>query len=145
LRAAGIPLHEALYDVGGREWASASLRPDLFLHEEWAVTMAGVAVATAIQKSPFQHGPRYSLAVERTCPVFPGATWRLTWPLESPAATRSQQERRAATRRVRDAIREHVVQFVQEHAWLVEIVDSDRLAINAAAPQPSRLLYFRVN
>ena len=28
LRAAGIPLHEALYDVGGREWASTSLRPD---------------------------------------------------------------------------------------------------------------------
>jgi len=55
-------------------------------------------------------------AVERTCPIFPGATWRLTWPLENPAAARSQQERSAATRRVRDAIREHVVQFVQEHA-----------------------------
>jgi arsenate reductase len=55
-------------------------------------------------------------AVERTCPIFPGATWRLTWQLENPAAARSQQERRAATRRVRDAIREHVVQFVQEHA-----------------------------
>jgi arsenate reductase len=55
-------------------------------------------------------------AVERTCPIFPGATWPLTWPLENPAAARSRQERRAATRRVRDAIREHVVQFVQEHA-----------------------------
>ena len=55
-------------------------------------------------------------AVERTCPIFPGATWRLTWPLENPAAARSQQERRAATRRVRDEIRQYVVQFVQEHA-----------------------------
>jgi len=55
-------------------------------------------------------------AMEHTCPIFPGATWRLTWPLENPAAARSQQERRAATRRVRDEIRQYVVQFVQEHA-----------------------------
>jgi hypothetical protein len=37
------------------------MRPDLFLHEEWAVAMAGDAVATAVQKSAFQHGPRYYL------------------------------------------------------------------------------------
>ena len=61
LRAAGIPLHEALYDDDGPEWAAATMRPDLFLHEEWAVTMAGDTVATAIQKSTFQHGPRYHL------------------------------------------------------------------------------------
>jgi hypothetical protein len=61
LRAAGIPLHEALYDDGGPEWMASVVRPDLFLHQEWAVAMSGDAVATAIQRSPFQHGPRYYL------------------------------------------------------------------------------------
>ena len=61
LRAAGIPLHEALYDDAGPEWAAATLRPDLFLHEEWALAVSGDSVATAIQKSSFQHGARYHL------------------------------------------------------------------------------------
>ena len=61
LRAAGIPIHAALYDDEGPEWAAATMRPDLFLHEEWAVAMAGDPVATAVQKSAFQHGPRYHL------------------------------------------------------------------------------------
>jgi hypothetical protein len=61
LRAAGIPLHEALYDGDEPEWSAASMRPDLFLHEEWAVAVAGDVVATAVQKSAFQHGPRYHL------------------------------------------------------------------------------------
>jgi hypothetical protein len=61
LRAAGIPIHEALFDGGGPEWTAATLRPDLFLHEEWAVAMSGDPVATAVQKSTFQHGPRYRL------------------------------------------------------------------------------------
>jgi len=61
LRAAGIPLHEALYDGDEPEWSAAAARPDLFLHEEWAVTMSGDAVATAIQKAAFQHGPHYHL------------------------------------------------------------------------------------
>jgi len=61
LRAAGIPLHEALYDGDEPEWSAASMRPDLFLHEEWAVAVAGDSVATTILKSRFQHGPRYHL------------------------------------------------------------------------------------
>jgi arsenate reductase len=27
--------------------------------------------------------------IERTCPIFPGATWRLEWPIENPASARS--------------------------------------------------------
>lgn len=54
--------------------------------------------------------------VERTCPIFPGAIWRLKWSIENPATARSRQERRLMTRRVRDEIRQHVVHFVQEHA-----------------------------
>ncbi len=54
--------------------------------------------------------------IEKTCPIFPGATWRLEWPIDSPAAGQSAHDRRALTRRVRDEIRQHVVGFVEEHA-----------------------------
>jgi hypothetical protein len=61
LRTAGIPLRESLNDGDNPEWMAATTRPDLFLHEEWAVVMAGDTAATTIQKSAFQHGPRYHL------------------------------------------------------------------------------------
>jgi arsenate reductase len=54
--------------------------------------------------------------IERTCPICPGATWRLKWPIENPALAQSREERRAMTRRVRDKIREYVSQFVQGYA-----------------------------
>lgn len=54
--------------------------------------------------------------IERTCPIFPGAIWRLKWPIENPATARNKEERRAMTRRARDEIREHVAEFVQKHA-----------------------------
>jgi hypothetical protein len=61
LREAGIPLHEALYDGDEPAWMAATTRPDLFLHEEWALTTAGDPVATAIQRSSLKSGPRYHL------------------------------------------------------------------------------------
>jgi len=61
LREAGIPLREALYDGDEPAWMAATTRPDLFLHEEWAVTVAGDTVATAIQKASLRTGPRYHL------------------------------------------------------------------------------------
>ena len=61
LRAAGIPLREALYDGDEPAWMAATTRPDLFLHEEWAVTVAGDTVATAIQRASLKTGPRYHL------------------------------------------------------------------------------------
>jgi Dolichyl-phosphate-mannose-protein mannosyltransferase len=61
LRTAGIPLREALYNDDEPAWMSAIARPGLFLREEWAVTVSGDAVATAIQKASFKNGPRYHL------------------------------------------------------------------------------------
>jgi len=61
LRAAGIPLHEALYDGDEPEWMAATTRPDLFLHEEWALAVAGDTVATAIQRASMKSGPHYHL------------------------------------------------------------------------------------
>ncbi len=40
-------------------WMAATARPDLFLHEEWALATSGDPVATAIQRATFKNGPRY--------------------------------------------------------------------------------------
>jgi len=53
---------------------------------------------------------------ERACPIFPGAIWRQTWPIESPAALKTAGvDHHAAVRHARDAIRQHVVEFVEKH------------------------------
>ena len=49
------------------------------------------------------------------CPVFPAGTERIHWSFEDPAAVQgTEEERLAAFRRIRDQIRERVVQFFQE-------------------------------
>ena len=48
---------------------------------------------------------------ERTCPIFPGAVWRQTWPMEDPSAVHSQEERKALVRRLRDQIQQKVFEF----------------------------------
>ena len=53
---------------------------------------------------------------ERTCPIFPGAIWRLQWDLEDPSNGVTREERRAAQRRVRDDIQQRVMEFVEKHA-----------------------------
>jgi arsenate reductase len=53
---------------------------------------------------------------ERSCPIFPGAIWRLKWAVESPAALEAAGlDRYVAVRHARDAIRQHVVEFVEKH------------------------------
>ncbi len=54
--------------------------------------------------------------IERSCPIFPGAFWRLQWPIENPATAGTRAKRRAIVRRVRDEIRDNVVRFVQQHS-----------------------------
>ena len=52
-----------------------------------------------------------------TCPVFPGATARLHWSFQDPAAVEGSEEvRLAAFRRIRDQIQERVRAFVREPA-----------------------------
>lgn len=53
---------------------------------------------------------------ERSCPIFPGALWRQTWELDSPAALEAHGMSHAvAVRYARDKIRRHVAEFVAEH------------------------------
>jgi arsenate reductase len=54
--------------------------------------------------------------IEPSCPIFPGAIWRLTWPVDDPATVQRDSERRAITRRVRDEIHRYVIEFVKENA-----------------------------
>jgi hypothetical protein len=49
-REAGIPLRDILHEGNGPAWYGAVKRPDLFMHERWAVASAGDDVATAMQK-----------------------------------------------------------------------------------------------
>lgn len=62
---------------------------------------------------------RYVIAVcdeaAQTCPIFPGFATNLHWSFEDPASfTGSYEERLDKTRRVRDEIKEKVVEFIQE-------------------------------
>jgi len=57
---AGIPIRETLYDGNNPAWLGAVARPDLLLHEEWAVAIGGDSVATAVQKASRKR-PRYQL------------------------------------------------------------------------------------
>jgi len=60
LREANIPLREGLHQGNRAEWEPAILRPDLFLHEEWALAVAGDPVATAVLKVQSRN-PHYEL------------------------------------------------------------------------------------
>ena len=52
---------------------------------------------------------------ERSCPIFPGAIWRQTWPIISPAALETAGlSHGLAVRRIRDKIREYVGEFVEK-------------------------------
>ena len=62
LREACIPLHETLYEDPDPAWMAAIARPDLFLHEEWALAFSGDTVATAVQRASLsKRGPHYRL------------------------------------------------------------------------------------
>jgi hypothetical protein len=59
-RLAAIPLRDTLtWDVQPH-WEAAIQRPDLFLHEEWAVAVAGDPVQRCLQRAQLT-GPRYTL------------------------------------------------------------------------------------
>lgn len=53
---------------------------------------------------------------ERSCPVFPGAIWRQTWHIESPAHLEAEGlDHPRAVRHARDEIRRHVAEFANKH------------------------------
>ena len=62
-RAMPMPLSETLTEDNELVWEAAFYRPDLFLHEEWAVCMGGDAVQTVLTRArrPYPNYPEYTL------------------------------------------------------------------------------------
>ena len=50
IRTAGIPLRETLHEGNGPAWLAAVMRPDIALHEEWALTFAGDTISRALSR-----------------------------------------------------------------------------------------------
>jgi hypothetical protein len=69
LREAGIPLREALHDGNNPAWMSAKARPDLFLHEEWAVSIDGDEVSGVMKNEPRYRCVKMIRVVEKNAPV----------------------------------------------------------------------------
>ena len=89
-----------------------------------AMREVGIDIALAQAKSVNPYlGKRFQYVItlcdrqkERSCPIFPGAFWRQTWPIESPIAlTAAGLDHGFAVRRARDEIRRHIVEFVEKY------------------------------
>jgi hypothetical protein len=59
-REMGIPIREVFTIDNGLPWQAAMKRPELWLHQEWAVAEAGDAVQSAVNHLAL-HGPCYNL------------------------------------------------------------------------------------
>ena len=60
LREAGIPLGEALHEGNTAEWLAETSRPELAMHEEWALVFAGDDASRAVQRAD-RRGNHYEL------------------------------------------------------------------------------------
>ena len=60
LREAGIPLHEGMHEGNGAAWTAATIRPDLFLQEQWIIGFAGDEATTAALRAD-RRGRHYQL------------------------------------------------------------------------------------
>ncbi len=110
---------------GAYEVSSAGTRPSRVRPEAVAVMREiGIDISANRSKSVDEFaGQAFDLVVtvcdsaRDNCPVFPGATERIHWSLEDPAAAEgTEEDRLAAFRQIRDQLRERVKTFVRERA-----------------------------
>ena len=110
---------------GGYEVSSAGTRPSQVRPEAIAVMREiGIDISGHRAKSVDEFaGQEFDFVVtvcdsaRDNCPVFPGATQRIHWSLEDPAAVQgTEEERLAAFRRIRDQLRDRVRTFLRERA-----------------------------
>jgi hypothetical protein len=88
LRTAGISLAEGLHEGNHPAWDAAIARPELFLREEWALTISGDVVSQTIAKT-VTNGPHYELkkqVIVKGAPVL--EIYRRQLPRDSPTQTR---------------------------------------------------------
>lgn len=118
--AEGLLRHEA----GDRfEVHSAGTKPSNVRNEAIAVMREiGIDISGHRSKSVDEFAGQeldYVITVcdnaKESCPVFPAKTLRMHWPFEDPAAVRgSEDERKAAFRKVRDQIHGRIMVFLGE-------------------------------
>jgi len=118
--AEGLLRHEADERF---EVHSAGTRPSIVRPEAIAVmSEIGIDISSHRSKSVEEFAGQeldYVITVcdnaKESCPVFPAKTQRMHWPFEDPAAVEgSEDERRAAFRKVRDQIHRRIRVFLGE-------------------------------
>jgi arsenate reductase len=108
--AEGLLRHEAgdRFDVFSAGTRPSGLRPEaVAVMKELGIDISGGRSKSVDEfaAQPFDYVITVCDNAAEACPVFPGATKRLHWPFEDPAAVEgTQMEREAAFRRVRDQI-----------------------------------------
>ena len=116
--AEGVMRHESR---GSIEVFSAGTKPSGLRAEAVAVMKEiGIDISGGRSKSVDEfRGQAFDYVITvcdnaaESCPVFPGATERLHWPFEDPAAVEgTRDEREAAFRKVRDQIRLKIRTFL---------------------------------
>lgn len=110
------------HDAGDRfEVYSAGTKPSIVRPEAIAVmNEIGIDISGHRSKSVDEFAGRgldYVITVcddaKESCPVFPAKTLRLHWPFTDPAAVQgSDEERKAAFRKVRDQIHDRIKNFL---------------------------------
>ncbi|MGB7762676.1 MAG: arsenate reductase ArsC [Bryobacteraceae bacterium] len=110
---------------GGYDVSSAGTTPSQVRPEAIAVMREiGIDISRNRSKSVDEFaGQAFNFVVtvcdsaRDSCPAFPGATERIHWSLEDPAAVQgTEEERLAAFRQTRDQLRERVRTFLRERA-----------------------------
>jgi arsenate reductase len=115
-----------LHHEGGTAFAvfSAGTKPSVVRPEAVAVmNEIGIDISGHRSKSVDEFvGQRLDIVItvcdnaREACPVFPGATRRLHWPFEDPAAIQgTEEERKAEFRRIRDQIHGRIMVFLNEN------------------------------
>ncbi len=119
---------EGLFRKGGGDGCevfSAGTKPSHVRPEAIAVMREiGIDISANRSKSvdefvgqPFDYVVTVCDNARDNCPIFPGGGQLIHWSLEDPAAVQgTEEERRAAFRRVRDQIQERVEAFFSETA-----------------------------
>jgi len=54
--------------------------------------------------------------IERTCPIFPGAIWRLKWPIEDPALAKDPETHWRKVCQARDELQQRITEFIQANS-----------------------------
>lgn len=112
----------ALAPRGVEIWSAGSAPTKVNPHAVEVMREIGIDISgygsKPIDAVPSEHvGTVITLCAEEVCPVFPGKVRRLHWPFEDPAAvTGTDDQVRAAFRRVRDQLSEAVERFFAERA-----------------------------